>query len=146
MDKKDYIRAKTDILWSKLYNYKRYQNQHEYVLHELALYNQKIKDMQRPKGISLTSEHIQNPKKQETLLNEIFSEQKKLETELYVIRSKMAEIRTIINLIKNDDIRLVAHKKFICYFSWNDLANEFNCDRGTLVYRIKKEISQLISI
>lgn len=144
MDKKEYIRAKTDILWSKLYDYRRYSVQHEYVMHELAEYDQKIKDMQRPKGISLEGEHIQNPKKQETMLNEIFSDQKDLEKEMYIIRARMAEIRTIIDLIEDDEVRLIAREKFIYYSSWKDLANEFNCDRSTLVYRIKKELSKFL--
>lgn len=57
---------------------------------------------------------------------------------------KMSEIRTIINLIEDEDIKGIAIKKFINDVSWDELAHEYCCDRGTLVYKIKKELSKFL--
>jgi hypothetical protein len=105
---------------------------------------EKVKDMQKPKGISLNSEHIQNPKSQDSILLEIFSKQKDLGKEMALTFGKMREIRTIINLIEDENVRKIAIKKFVNDVSWDDLAEEYCCDRGTLVYKIKKELSKFL--
>ena len=66
MDRKDYIRAKTDILWSKLYNYRRFNTEYLFLQDELAKLDEKVKDLQKPKGISLSDDRVQNPKSQDT--------------------------------------------------------------------------------
>lgn len=144
MDKKDYIRAKTDILWSKLYNYRRFNTEYLFLQDELARLDEKIKSFQKPKGISLCGEHVQNPKRQDSMLLEIFTEQKKVEQEMLFAFGRMKEIRTIINLIEDEDVKGIAIKKFINDVSWDELAHEYCCDRGTLVYKIKKELSKFL--
>ncbi|OUP60067.1 hypothetical protein B5F14_06515 [Faecalitalea cylindroides] len=144
MDRKDYIRAKTDILWSKLYNYRRFNTEYLFLQDELAKLDEKVKDLQKPKGISLSDDRVQNPKSQDTILLEIFTKQKQVEKEMLLAFGKMSEIRTIINLIEDDDIKGIAIKKFINDVSWDELAHEYCCDRGTLVYKIKKELSKFL--
>lgn len=144
MDKKDYIRAKTDILWSKLYNYRRFNTEYLFLQDELARLDEKIKNFQKPKGISLCGEHVQNPKRQDSMLLEIFTEQKKVEQEMLFAFGRMKEIRTIINLIEDEDVKGIAIKKFINDVSWDELAHQYCCDRGTLVYKIKKELSKFL--
>lgn len=144
MDRKDYIRAKTDILWSKLYNYRRFNTEYLFLQDELAKLDEKVKDLQKPKGISLSDDRVQNPKSQDTILLEIFTKQKQVEKEMLFAFGKMSEIRTIINLIEDEDIKGIAIKKFVNDVSWDELAHEYYCNRGTLVYKIKKELSKFL--
>lgn len=140
----DYIQSKVDILLSKLYNYKHYRTQSLYFESELQRIAERIEDMQRPKGISTDKVRTQNQTDHTKILNSIFSEQMEIEKEYYLTLAKMKEIDTIIELIQDDTIKDVARKRFVQNISWTNISKELNCDRGTLVYHIKKELSKII--
>ncbi len=144
MNNYDYIQSKVDILLSKLYNYKHYRTQSLYFESELQRIAERIEDMQRPKGISTDEVRTQNQTDHTKILNSIFSEQMEIEKEYYLTLAKMKEIDTIIELIQDDTIKDVARKRFVQNISWTNISKELNCDRGTLVYRIKKELSKII--
>lgn len=145
-DYEEYIDVQVDELIKKLEMYGIYKRKFNTLDEILKDLEERKKDFSDPKSPQFERKYESNKHKDATndFLVKFISKEKVLENDKNMVYGKMKEVETIINLVRNEDVRIYMERHYVDGESFEKLSGEKFCSRMKMYYAMKKELKKLI--